>query len=411
MPRHKYLRKQGNVWYVELVIPTDVLGLVLHNERSPTQRYGKPRKKFSKSMRTSNLREALVKSYFYLAQWQSEIASIRNVATDQHNIRAHLPKDRPFDTYVDEWLEYHKYNRGSEIVARRLIRSEIKPWVSKFSDLSEANIKSWIKDLQNGKSPSGRKLSRASVAHRISKVKAYTEYCVERGFVDQLYIPTTELLPKNSKTKAYRRKILASSYHPFTKKELRLLLSTAYLKRDKRLYYLIVIGMFTGCRISEICDLKITSVRSKSFTVVDSKTYSGIREVPIHPQLQPLVAFLKRVSNDDYLISGLSQRNQQMQRSKGMINKFSRIKTELGFGAEYGFHSFRSTLAHEMENAGVNEIHAARILGHLVKSITYGLYSGKTEFEVLYTALGLVDFDIMIHEFEAESRIMLETDP
>ena len=64
-----------------------------------------------------------------------------------------------------------------------------------------------------------------------------------------------------------------------------------------------------------------------------------------------------------------------------------------------------------MENAGVNEIHAARILGHSVKSITYGLYSGKTEFEVLYTALSLVDFDIMIHEFKAESRIMLETDP
>ena len=411
MPRHKYLRKQGNVWYVELVIPTDVLGLVLHNEYSPKQRYGKPRKKFSKSLRTSNLREALDKSHFYLAQWQNEIASIRNVTIDQHNNRVHQPKDRPFDAYVDSWLEYHKYNRGSEIVARRLIKSEIKPWVSKFSDLSEANMKSWIKDLQNGKSPSGRKLSRASIAHRISKVKAYTEYCVERGFVDQLYVPSTALLPKNSKTKAYRRKILASSYHPFTKKELRLLLSTAYLKRDKRLYYLIVIGMFTGCRISEICDLKITSVRSKSFTVVDSKTYSGIREVPIHPQLQPLVAFLKRVSNDDYLISGLSQRNQQMQRSKGMINKFSRIKTELGFGAEYGFHSFRSTLAHEMENAGVNEIHAARILGHSVKSITYGLYSGKTEFEVLYTALSLVDFDIMIHEFKAESRIMLDTDP
>ena len=272
-------------------------------------------------------------------------------------------------------------------------------------------MKSWIKDLQNGKSPSGRKLSRASIANRISKVKAYIEYCVERGFVDQFYVPTTALLPKNSKTKAYRRKILASSYHPFTNKELRLLLSTAYLQRDKRLYFLIVIGMFTGCRISEICDLKITSVRSKSFTVVDSKTYSGIREVPIHPQLQPLVAFLKRGSNDDYLISGLSQRNQQMQRSKGMINKFSRIKTELGFGSEYGFHSFRSTLAHEMENAGVNEIHAARILGHSVKSITYGLYSGKTEFEVLYTALSLVDFDIMIHEFKAESCIMLETDP
>jgi hypothetical protein len=50
-------------------------------------------------------------------------------------------------------------------------------------------------------------------------------------------------------------------------------------------------------------------------------------------------------------------------------------------------------------------------LGHSVKSITYGLYSGKTEFEVLYTALSSVNLDIMIHVFKAESRIMLETDP
>ena len=160
--------------------------------------------------------------------------------------------------------------------------------------------------------------------------------------------------------------------------------------------------MFTGCRISEICNLKSQCVDAKSFSVLDSKTYAGTREVPLHSALEPLMKFLKKNIYDDYIIPGLSSSNQQVQRSKGMIQKFSRLKKELGFGPEYGFHSFRSTIAHELENAGVNEVHAARILGHSVRSITYGLYSGKTDFDILYASFSALDLGINAMDFEAD---------
>lgn len=121
--------------------------------------------------------------------------------------------------------------------------------------------------------------------------------------------------------------------------------------------------MFTGCRISEICNLKSQSVNAKSFSVWDSKTYAGSREVPLHPALEPLVKFLTKNTDDDFIIPGLSSNNQQVQRSKGMIQKFSRLKKELGFGPEHGFHSFRSTIAHELENAGLNEVTLLEFLG------------------------------------------------
>lgn len=409
MPRHKYLRRQGDVWYVELVVPTDVSGKIFHGDESVKSRRGKPRKKFSKSLQTSNFREALDKSHYYLAQWFKEIANTRQMPHHFHPIGRSSINDKPLDSYLDEWLEFHRYSKGNEIVARRLIKHEISGWFSKFSDLSENNLKAWVKELEKGNSPSGQKLARGSIAQRISSMKAYIEYCIEYGLIEQCYVPTTAVLPKRSKTKANRRSILASSYHPFQKKELRQLLSAACTKRDKRLYYLIAIGMFTGCRISEICNLKSQCVDAKSFSVLDSKTYAGTREVPLHSALEPLMKFLKKNTYDDFIIPGLSSSNQQVQRSKGMIQKFSRLKKELGFGPEHGFHSFRSTIAHELENAGVNEVHAARILGHSVRSITYGLYSGKSDFDILYASFSALDLGINARHFEADLCINFST--
>ena len=402
MQRHKYLRRQGNVWYVELVVPTDVYGKIFHGEESVKLRRGKPRKKFSKSLQTCNFREALDKSHYYLAQWFKEIANTRQTPHHFHPSGRSSINDKPLDKYLDQWLEFHKYSKGNEIVARRLIKHEVRGWFSKFSDLSENNLKTWVKELENGNSPSGRKLARGSISQRISSMKAYIEYCIEYGLVEQCFVPTTAVLTKRSKTKANRRSVLASSYHPFQKNDLRQLLDAACTKRDKRLYYLIAIGMFTGCRISEICNLKSQYVNAKSFSVLDSKTYAGTREVPLHPTLDPLIKFLKNNTHDDFIIPGLSSSNQQVQRSKGMIQKFSRLKMELGFGSEHCFHSFRSTIAHELENLGVNEVHAARLLGHSVRSITYGLYSGKTDFDILYASFSALDLGVTTQDFEAD---------
>ena len=54
-----------------------------------------------------------------------------------------------------------------------------------------------------------------------------------------------------------------------------------------------------------------------------------------------------------------------------------RHKLDLGFKKkENSFHSFRSTLATRFQSAGVEELFAARIIGHAAGSMTYRPYAG-----------------------------------
>ena len=76
------------------------------------------------------------------------------------------------------------------------------------------------------------------------------------------------------------------------------------------------------------------------------------------------------------MFSELNYKNQYDDRSNAVGKRFGRLKLKLGLDENYGFHSFRSTPAHLLEAAGVAENFAARIIGHKVKTLTYGLHSG-----------------------------------
>ena len=94
----------------------------------------------------------------------------------------------------------------------------------------------------------------------------------------------------------------------------------------------------------------------------------------MHNEVSQVVERLKQSSTDGFLLSGETTANATGKRSKGLSQRFSRHKQELGFGNKvYTFHSFRSTLAKRFESAGVEEIRAARIIGQKVKSMTYGI--------------------------------------
>jgi integrase len=60
-------------------------------------------------------------------------------------------------------------------------------------------------------------------------------------------------------------------------------------KEDTQLSDLIMIGAYTGLRISEICHLEIDDIKLREgfLKVKDSKNESGIREVPINEEMKP----------------------------------------------------------------------------------------------------------------------------
>jgi integrase len=75
---------------------------------------------------------------------------------------------------------------------------------------------------------------------------------------------------------------------------------------DGELADLIRLAMWTGCRIEELCALKIEDVNGDSLRVREAKSAAGVRVVPIHVQLQPEMARLIGERKDGYVLPGLT---------------------------------------------------------------------------------------------------------
>lgn len=157
------------------------------------------------------------------------------------------------------------------------------------------------------------------------------------------------------------------------------------------LHDLIRLGAHTGCRIEELCSLRLEDVSSVSISIKDPKTPAGIREIPIHKDIRKLVGGLQKTSTDGYLISGLTF-NKYGNRSNAVGKRFGRLKKKLDFGPSHVFHSFRNTLARKLEEAGIPENIAARIVGHEFSTMTYGLYSGGVSLEVKQEAINQIGY-------------------
>ncbi len=166
----------------------------------------------------------------------------------------------------------------------------------------------------------------------------------------------------------------------------------AMLNNDDSLADLILIGAFTGARIEEICSIKCNDIEFPShFSIVDAKTEAGIRDVPIHPNIQKKIGELIEASTDGYLISNLTE-NKYGDRSNAIGKRFGRLKTKNGFDARHVFHSIRKTFVTALDNAGISENLAADIVGHDKPRITYGLYSGGSHITTKREAINKVTY-------------------
>ena len=190
------------------------------------------------------------------------------------------------------------------------------------------------------------------------------------------------------------RKEPDDSWVPFPPAEVPKLWQAAREKEDGQLADLILLGAYTGARIEELCSLKLSDVGAKSFRIGDAKTPAGVRDVPIHSELKPLMQRLRAESEDGYLLSGLTF-NMYGDRSNAIGKRFGRLKTAMGHGKRHVFHSLRKTLVTMLEDAGVSENLAADIVGHEKPRITYGLYSGGASLATKAEAIELVRYEGM----------------
>lgn len=171
---------------------------------------------------------------------------------------------------------------------------------------------------------------------------------------------------------------------PWTTDELLKFAKGAPATDSYHLLTLFILGLYTGARLNELAGLKLEHVYKNRIHVAESKTPAGVRDIPLHPLLVPLVQHLKKTSSDVYLLPGLVGAGEDNKRGHTASKQFTRLRRKLGV-TEPGvrFHSLRANFITALEQARVPVNEIQLLVGHKRPSLALDVYSGGQEFKRL----------------------------
>lgn len=209
----------------------------------------------------------------------------------------------------------------------------------------------------------------------LTALSSYWRWMVRRGVIEEN--PWTDQSPETKASSGDAEK------RPFTDAEItKLLTGDTY----STLHDMMRIAALSGMRINEIGRLTVADCQDGSFNIRKAKTKAGVRRVPIHSALTPLVA--RRVVGkrlDQFLIEELAARKDHTSDRAGKASeRFTAYRRALGIEpakpgqrqADADFHSFRRWFITKAEQAGQPESTIQAVVGQKRPSLAFGTYSG-----------------------------------
>jgi len=142
---------------------------------------------------------------------------------------------------------------------------------------------------------------------------------------------------------------------------------------------LLLLGMVTGCRIEELCALKVADVeRTKDaayITIRHGKTAAATREVPVvHPAA--LSVLDRRLAlKKPRVFPELTPGGPDDKYSAAATKAFGRYRRACGVPDGPDFHSLRRVVITLLERRGVEPIRAMRFVGHEIATVMHATYS------------------------------------
>ena len=419
----KFLLKQRQGWYAVLEIP-----------KALRKHFGKVR--FKQSLETDSLSIANSRVLRVIAEWKQQIAiakgleigsndeflaNLQSVRHQTQRLKAKGIPDHeivmaqeevamsealgPNNDYGGDHTLYDTVSvaHGSAILLREHVddflasrdvapktadmqRRDLMLFVKQFHyahEATKAKVRQWV----NVALGTEQGLSLATRRRMISPASVYWDYLENNKGLD-LPSPFVKVLPPKPKRRT--KASIQAMRKSFRVDDYQKLISAC---DNDTLKDLITLGAYTGCRIDELCALKIETVFNDKIEITDAKTEAGWRTVPIHPHITQTVTRLVDMSEDGYLLSGLSF-NKYGNRSNAIGKRFGRLKKRLGYGTDYVFHSLRKGFATQLENANVPVTVVARLMGHEVEGQTFGNYSDGLALEGLKKAIRNLDWTV-----------------
>ena len=166
----------------------------------------------------------------------------------------------------------------------------------------------------------------------------------------------------------------AFNREPFSSAEVKRIWKT----KDANIYYNVILMLiYTGCRISELLDLKKTEIDlpGRCFKILEAKTDAGIRTVPIAEKVVPFFEYWYNLNDCEYLLSTPEGRHFEYR------NYYDSYWTPLieALNMKHRPHDTRHTCISLLAAAGVDERIIKKIVGHKGQGVTETVY---THFEI-----------------------------
>lgn len=283
---------------------------------------------------------------------------------------AEFNKD-PFDLHLAEITFAEVYDKWSDIHFEKVSQSNVNGYkaayvlCSTLKKMRMVDIK--LDHLQKVVDASGKNTP------TLKKLKILWglmwDYCVMHEILPQekrdmvRYVDIT----KAGNPNAYNRK-------PFNKKEVQ----TLWKWKDTNEYFSVILMLiYSGCRISEILDLKKANVNleEKWFDILVSKTEAGIRKVPINQKILSFFEYWMNKNDCEYLLSTPDGKHFDYR------NYYDSYWIPLieQIGMQHRPHDTRHTCISLLVAAGVDDRLVKKIVGHKGQGVTQTVY---THFEI-----------------------------
>lgn len=210
---------------------------------------------------------------------------------------------------------------------------------------------------------------------KVGVIKAIYNFAKKQGYTrNDNPAENRDLLTKKQKQRG--------GYAIFEKEELDLLFRSEFFKeqqiKDPDYAHAVLLGLFTGCRIGEITNLKkdqfkISSTGIPYITIRDSKTIAGIREVPLHPYIFAVMQTFIYMKTDKVF-------KYVEKEGKGSGNavgkKFARNLESAGITRDkLVFHSLRKFVNNELLRNKVSLEHRCQFIGHELDHVNVAVYT------------------------------------
>lgn len=280
-----------------------------------------------------------------------------------------------FNYYINNWLNSIKFLVKASTYMHYLgiVKNHIKPSLGNYQlqEISTEQIEKFI----NQKFEDG--LSNKTIRDMIVILKQIMSYA------------NISLKIKMPKLKKREIKILS-------KKEQQSLEKIIFQK-NSNIAYGVLLSLYTGLRIGEICALKwqdidltkrLIKVNHTMIRISDSenitktkivleepKTENSKREIPINKYLYDILLKIKPINNNSYFLTGTKDYIEP----RTYYNKYQKLLQEANIKS-YGFHTLRHTFATRCIEVGMDPKTLSEILGHSDIKVTLSLYVHPTNF-------------------------------